>query len=69
MLGSATHKTVPVALASHYGSTIRYPNATHMAAGFLTTIPTAAGYVVLRRQFRSALRWLYFILCINLCVI
>ncbi|HEY6553578.1 MAG TPA: carbohydrate ABC transporter permease [Vicinamibacteria bacterium] len=56
MLGSAANKTLPVALASLYGSTLRYPYAALMAACFLTTLPTAAAYVLLRRQFRSALR-------------
>jgi ABC-type glycerol-3-phosphate transport system permease component len=55
MLGSPNNKTVPVALASLYGSTIRYPYAALMAACFLTTVPTAVAYVLLRRQFRSAL--------------
>ncbi len=56
MLGSAANKTVPVGLASLYGSTVRYPYAALMAACFLTTLPTAVAYLLLRRQFRSALR-------------
>ena len=55
MLGAASHKTVPVALASLYGSSIRYPYAVLMAGCLLTTLPTAVAYVLLRRQFRSAL--------------
>jgi multiple sugar transport system permease protein len=55
MLGSASNKTVPVALASLYGSNIRYPYAVLMAGCLLTTLPTAVAYILLRRQFRSAL--------------
>jgi multiple sugar transport system permease protein len=55
MLGAASNKTVPVALASLYGSSIRYPYAVLMAGCLLTTLPTAVAYGLLRRQFRSAL--------------
>jgi sn-glycerol 3-phosphate transport system permease protein len=55
MLGSDPHKTVPLALASLYGSNVRYPYAVLMAGSLLTTLPAAAAYVLLRRQFRSAL--------------
>jgi len=55
MLGTASNKTVPVALASLYGSTLRYPYAVLMAGSLLTTLPTAVAYFLLRRQFRSAL--------------
>ncbi len=56
MLGSAVHKTVPLGLATLYGSNVRYPYAVLMAGCLLTTLPTAVAYVLLRRQFRSALR-------------
>jgi ABC-type glycerol-3-phosphate transport system permease component len=55
MLGSESNKTVPLALASLYGSNLRYPYAVLMAGCLLTTLPTAVAYVLLRRQFRSAL--------------
>jgi multiple sugar transport system permease protein len=55
MLGDASRKTVPLALASLYGSNRRYPYAVLMAGSLLTTIPTAIAYVSLRRHFRSAL--------------
>lgn len=55
MLGDAARKTVPLALASLYGSNVRYPYAVLMAGSLLTTVPTAVAYVLLRRQFRSAL--------------
>jgi multiple sugar transport system permease protein len=55
MLGLAVHKTVPLGLASLYGSNVRYPYAVLMAGCLLTTLPTAVAYVLLRRQFRSAL--------------
>ncbi len=56
MLGDASRKTVPLALASLYGSNVRYPYAVLMAGSLLTMIPTVVAYVLLRRQFRSALR-------------
>jgi multiple sugar transport system permease protein len=55
MLGTPSHKTVPLALATLYGSTLRYPYSVLMAGCLLTTLPTAVAYVLLRRQFRSAL--------------
>jgi multiple sugar transport system permease protein len=55
MLGTTSNKTVPVGLASLYGSNIRYPYGVLMAGCLLTTLPTAAAYGLLRRQFRSAL--------------
>jgi multiple sugar transport system permease protein len=55
MLGAASHKTVPLALSSLYGSNVRYPYAVLMAGCLLTTLPTAVAYALLRRQFRSAL--------------
>ena len=55
MLGSDSHKTGPLALASLYGSNVHYPYAVLMAGSLLATLPTVAAYVLLRRQFRSAL--------------
>lgn len=55
MIGSEANKTVPVALASLYGSNVRIPYALLMVGCLLTTLPTAALYVLLRRHFRSAL--------------
>jgi ABC-type glycerol-3-phosphate transport system permease component len=55
MLGATSNKTVPVALASLYGSSVRYPYAVLMAGCLVTTLPTAVAYLLLRRQFRSAL--------------
>jgi multiple sugar transport system permease protein len=55
MLGTPAHKTVPLALATLYGSNLRYPYAVLMAGCLLTTLPTAVAYLLLRRQFRSAL--------------
>jgi multiple sugar transport system permease protein len=55
MLGDASRKTVPLALATLYGSTSRYPYAVLMAGSLLTTIPTAAAYLALQHRFRTAL--------------
>jgi len=55
MLGDPARKTVPLALASLYGSNAHYPYAVLMAGSFLATVPTVVAYVSLRRQFRSAL--------------
>jgi ABC-type glycerol-3-phosphate transport system permease component len=55
MIGSEADKTVPVALASLYGSNVRIPYALLMVGCLLTTLPTATLYILLRRHFRSAL--------------
>ena len=55
LIGSEGRKTVPLALASLYGSNVRFPYALLMVGSLLTTLPTAVLYVALRRHFRSAL--------------
>jgi multiple sugar transport system permease protein len=55
MTGSADHKTVPLALASLYASSGRFPYALLMAGSLIATFPGAAAYVLLRRHFHSAL--------------
>jgi len=44
-----------VALASLYGSNLRIPYGLLMVGCFLTTLPTALLYVLVRRHFHSAL--------------
>jgi len=55
MTGSAAQKTVPVALASLYGSSVRFPYALLMAGSVLATLPAVLAYALLRRHFHSAL--------------
>jgi multiple sugar transport system permease protein len=55
LLQTPARKTVPVALASLYGSTLRMPYALLMVGGLLATLPTVALYLAVRRQFHSAL--------------
>jgi ABC-type glycerol-3-phosphate transport system permease component len=55
MTGSVAGKTVSVALASLYGSSVRFPYALLMVGSLAATLPTAIGYVLLRRHFHSAL--------------
>jgi multiple sugar transport system permease protein len=55
LIGSEDKKTVPLALASLYGSNVRFPYALLMVGSLLTTLPTAVLYVAVRRHFRSAL--------------
>jgi ABC-type glycerol-3-phosphate transport system permease component len=56
MVGSPSQKTVPLGLATLYGSNVRFPYAVLMAGCLVSTLPTALAYVVLRRHFRSALQ-------------
>jgi multiple sugar transport system permease protein len=55
MLHTPENKTVPVALAGLYGSTLRMPYALLMVGGLLATLPTVALYLAVRRGFHSAL--------------
>lgn len=56
MAGSEGTKTAPLALASLYGSTIRFPYALLMAGCLLLGLPPVVLFLALRRHFRSALR-------------
>lgn len=56
MLSSDTSKTVPLALASLYGSSARLPYAVLMVGCLSTVLPTALLFLLLRGEFRSALR-------------
>ena len=55
VLGSPTLKTVPVGLASLYGSATRLPYALLMVGGLFSVIPVALLFLALRRQLASAL--------------
>lgn len=55
VLSSAEKQTLPLALASLYGSSLRFPFAVLMAASTLAVLPTAVLFAVLHRRFKSAL--------------
>ncbi len=55
VLSSADKQTLPIALASLYGSSLRFPYAVLMAASTLIVLPTAVLFALLHRRFRSAL--------------
>jgi ABC-type glycerol-3-phosphate transport system permease component len=55
MLSTPEHMTSGVALASLHGSHLRIPYGVILAGSALTVIPTAALYLLVRRQFRSSL--------------
>lgn len=55
MLGSPEMKTVPLGLASLYGSATRLPYALLMVGGLLSVAPAAALFLCLRRHLGSAL--------------
>jgi ABC-type glycerol-3-phosphate transport system permease component len=56
MAGAEANKTAPLALASLYGSTVRFPYALLMAGCLLMGLPAVLLFLALRRHFRSALR-------------
>ena len=56
MSGSAATRTAPLALASLYGSTLRFPYALLLAGCLLLSLPPILLFFALRRHFRSALR-------------
>jgi ABC-type glycerol-3-phosphate transport system permease component len=55
VLNSAQNQTLPIALASLYGSSLRFPFAVLMAASTLAVLPTAILFALLHRRFKSAL--------------
>lgn len=55
VLSSTDKQTLPLALASLYGSSLRYPYAVLMAASSLIILPTALLFALLYRRFQSAL--------------
>ena len=55
VLGAPEARTVPVGLASLYGSATRLPYALLMVGGLLSVIPVALLFLVLRRHLASAL--------------
>jgi ABC-type glycerol-3-phosphate transport system permease component len=55
VLNSAPNQTLPIALASLYGSSLRFPFAVLMAAGTLAVLPTAVLFALLHRRLRTAL--------------
>lgn len=55
VLNSAQQQTLPIALASLNGSSLRFPFAVLMAGGTLAVLPTVVLFVVLHRRLRTAL--------------
>jgi multiple sugar transport system permease protein len=55
VLNSPDRQTLPLALASLYGSSLRYPYAVLMAASTLALLPTAFLFGLLYRRFKSSL--------------
>jgi multiple sugar transport system permease protein len=55
ILNTPEHQTLPVALASLYGSSLRYPYGALMAASVFSVLPTMLLFVVCFRRFKTAL--------------
>lgn len=55
VLSTQTKQTLPLALASLYGSSLRFPFAVLMAASTITVLPTAILFALLHRRFKSSL--------------
>ncbi len=55
VLSSTEKQTLPIALASLYGSSLRFPYAVLMAASSLILLPTVLLFALLYRRFQSAL--------------
>ena len=55
VLSTAEKQTLPIALASLYGSSLRFPFAVLMAASTLAVLPTALLFMLLHRRFKTAL--------------
>jgi len=59
ILDSAHHKTLPIAISSLYGSSMRFPYAALMAASSMTLLPTALLFALFYRRIQSALSELF----------
>lgn len=55
VLSTQEKQTVPIALASLYGSSMRFPFAVLMAASVITVLPTAILFALLHKRFKSSL--------------
>jgi ABC-type glycerol-3-phosphate transport system permease component len=55
VLSSVETQTLPIALASLYGSSLRFPYAVLMAASSLILLPVALLFVLLHRRLQTAL--------------
>ncbi|HAV64726.1 MAG TPA: hypothetical protein DCY13_20460 [Verrucomicrobiales bacterium] len=55
ILSSPEKQTLPVALASLYGSSLRYPYAALMAASVISILPTLLLFAACFRRFKTAL--------------
>lgn len=55
ILNSSEHQTLPLALSSLYGSSLRFPFAVLMAGSFLAMIPTSLFFLISYRRFKNSL--------------
>ncbi len=55
ILNSPEHQTLPLALSSLYGSSLRFPFAVLMAGSFLAMIPTSLFFLISYRRFKNSL--------------
>lgn len=55
VLSTQEKQTLPLALASLFGSSLRFPFAVLMAASTITILPTAILFAVMHRRFKSSL--------------
>ncbi len=55
VLSDQANQTLPVAIASLYGSSLRYPYAALMAASVISIVPTALLFALGYRRFKTAL--------------
>jgi len=59
ILDSPHHKTLPLAITSLYGSSMRFPYAALLAASAITLLPTAVLFALFYRRIQSALSELF----------
>lgn len=55
ILNTPEHQTLPLALSSLYGSSLRFPYAVLMAGSFMAMIPTTLFFLVSYRRFKNSL--------------
>jgi ABC-type glycerol-3-phosphate transport system permease component len=55
ILNSPEHQTLPLALSSLYGSSLRFPFAVLMAGSFLAMIPTSLFFLISYKRFKNSL--------------
>lgn len=55
VLNTPDHQTLPLALSSLYGSSLRFPYAVLMAGSFMAMIPTTIFFLISYRRFKNSL--------------